>query len=198
MAIHHRPSHVACSRLVTEFPNLARADWAVRSPFDDSYQCIAWAAGRTDRSWWPNRDYYWPPGLPTVDPPEIATVEHFLLGFETLGYEPCDISAFEIGYQKLAIYANEVGVTHMARQRFLGRGWLSKLGDLEDILHGELQDIEGSTSALATQYGTVVQILKRSWWTAAKHGLIYTWWKEFQFRVLRIKDWLGLVKYTTP
>jgi hypothetical protein len=84
------------------------------------------------------------------------------LGFETLGYEPCDIGAFEIDYQKLAIYANEVGVTHMARQHFLGRGWLSKLGNLEDIFHRELQDIAGGTSTLAGQYGEVERFLKRA------------------------------------
>jgi hypothetical protein len=198
VAIHHRPRHVVRSRLSSEFPNLTKADWLVRSPFDDSYQCIAWAAGRTDRSWWPNRDYYWPAGLPTVDPPEIATVADFSLGFETLGYEKCDSSAFEIGYQKLAIYANEVGVTHMARQHFLGRGWLSKLGDLEDILHRELEDVEGSTSALAGQYGKVVQILRRNWWTAVRYGLFRTWWAGFRFWVLRVKARLGFVKFTTP
>jgi len=198
VAIHHRPDHIARASLQAEFPNLAKSDWTVRSPFDDSYQCIAWAAGCTDRSWWPNRDYYWPAGLPTIDPPEIATTDHFILGFETLGYEPCETGAFEIGYQKLAVYANEVGVTHMARQHFLGRGWLSKLGNLEDIFHRELRDIEGSTSAMAGEYGEVVQFLRRTWWAAAKYGLLRTWWAGLRFWLLRAKDRLGFTKYTTP
>jgi len=35
------------------------------------------------------------------------------------GYQACDNSDSEFGYQKIAIYADALGATHMARQRFL-------------------------------------------------------------------------------
>lgn len=187
MAIKYRPHYIARDYLQTEFPGLTKTDWSIKSPLDDSYQCIAWAACRTNRAWWPGRDYYWPPGLPTVEPPETASLEHFIQGFRTLGYEPCDNRGLEIGYQKVAVYANEVGVTHMARQHFAGRGWLSKLGSLEDILHRELEAVEGDTSALAGQYGKVVQILKRTWWTAFLDASTYRCWCS------TIKFWISRV-----
>ncbi len=118
--------------------------------------------------------------------PEEASVDDFILGFKTLGYEPCDSDSFEIGYQKVAIYANDIGVTHMARQHLLGWGWLSKLGDWEDILHGNLKDVEGSMSALANEYGKVKQILKRSWWIALlKFCLFRCWWAAFKHWLFR-------------
>jgi len=149
------------------------AKWRVKSAFDIDYQCIAWAECYTDRRSWPGNQYAWPPGLPLADPPESATVDHFLPRFRLLGYEPCGLdSSFEIGFQKVAIYANDQGVTHMARQHFFGWGWLSKPGKLEDIVHGRLEDIEGDMSAYAFQYGKVTLILKRSWLFAYRTGCL--------------------------
>lgn len=176
MARQFRPSLRARADLQAQCPNLLYADWSIRSPFDDSYQCIAWAACDTARQWWPNRDYYWPEGLPTIDPPEIATIEYFIEGFARLGYRMCTSRDFEVGYQKVAIYANDVGVTHMARQHFWGRCWLSKIGPLEDIRHRRLEDVEGSTSELAYEYGEVVQLLRRSWWSALTNRSTYKCW----------------------
>ena len=36
------------------FPDLARTGYQVTSPPDPVYNCIAWAAGRTDEWWWPD------------------------------------------------------------------------------------------------------------------------------------------------
>ena len=94
-------------------------------------------------------------------------MDTFVEAFGRLGYKECDSREFEVGYQKVAIYATvNRRVKHMARQHFLGKGWLSKLGGLEDILHPQLGDIEGDASPLTTEYGEVVQILKRNWITA--------------------------------
>jgi len=166
VAVLFRPTRVARAALYPRLPNLANADWRFKSPADDDYQCIAWAACRVDRHMWPHSDYTWFPGLPLVSIPEEAPVDFFIQGFATLGYEPCESRDFQFGYQKVAIYANDIGVTHMARQHFLGRGWVSKLGTAEDILHRRLEDVEGSMSPLALQYGRMAQILKRSWWSA--------------------------------
>ena len=109
--------------LLDVFPRLADVQWRVKSPFDRTYKCIAWAACRTDHIWWPHEDdplpkgIYWPPGIP-----RNRKVETFVQAFERLGYRPCGKdSSFEFGYQKVAIYAwNPDFVTHMARQHFLG------------------------------------------------------------------------------
>src|ERR1700719_1949278 len=109
------------------FPGLTTVRWIPKSPFDDTYQCIAWAAGDTSRKWWPINIpplCYWPANVPFDE-----TVSGFIQAFETLGYRATQNRAFEFGHQKVAIYANAVGVvTHMARQHFFGRGWLSKPG----------------------------------------------------------------------
>lgn len=124
--------------------------------------------------------------MPVAIVPEQAPVEYFIQGFQLLGYQPCDNAAFEVGYQKVAIYANALGVTHMARQHLLGRGWLSKVGVLEDIFHPNLSDLEGHPWPFAPGYGLVVQVLKRSWWAAAKFGLLRGLWASFKFWVCRI------------
>lgn len=176
MASQFRTSFKARRDLLRSFPELRRSPnlkaspkWRLASPWSDSYQCVAWAACRTDRKWWPldHEEFYWPPGLPLVSPAPVGMaiytpVDYLVQGFRTLGYEPCSDRGYEFGFQKVAIYANTIdGATHMARQRFWGRGWLSKPGpDSEDIIHLELKGVEGDI------YGDVAQILKRSWITA--------------------------------
>jgi hypothetical protein len=124
--------------------------------------------------------------LPLAPIPEQAPVDYFIEGFKLLGYEPCERPDFEFGYQKVAIYANDAGATHMARQHFSGNGWLSKLGELEDIRHRRLEDVEGDMSAYAGKYGRVSQVLKRSWWVAIRFGLLSGWWHAFRFWLYRL------------
>jgi hypothetical protein len=169
-----RTTHEAIPFLYHNFPNLRDAKWRIKSPCDDVYQCIAWAAWYTDRYMWPHQDYWWFPGTPLFAGFDYeATPDYFIAGFSSIGYRPCTSRKFEFGFQKVAIYANDAGVTHMARQRLFGFGWLSKLGTRdEDIYHAELGDIEGEMSATAGQYGRVVQVLRRSWWAAIKYRCI--------------------------
>ena len=175
---HYRPTRIVAPHFYSVFPSLQGTNWRVKSPCDDDYQCIAWSAIHTDRKMWPHADYYWFPGArlhPGQD--REAPVDLFVEGFSLIGYKPIgrEKRRWIPGFQKLAIYATDVGVTHMARQRFLGRGWLSKAGDCEDIIHCRLEDIEGGVStyaAVAGSYGKVVAILRRSWWSAFKYGCL--------------------------
>ena len=188
MTVQFRSAAEVLAQLSQYHPNLARATWHVSSPSDDSYQCIAWAAGFTDRKAWPHEDSWWFPNCSRSDTmPEEVPLDFFIEGFVTLGYRPCDSKRFEFGYQKVVIYANELGVTHMARQHFLGHGWLSKLGDYEDIVHPEPEDVAGDMSPLSYHYGEVVQILKRSWWSAAKNlSLFRCFRRAFAHWLLRL------------
>lgn len=191
-----RTSTVIKSDFCARFPKLANTDWSIKSPWDDRYQCIAWAACRTHIRWWPvsgDPTVHWPPGAPLDD-----GVDAFVESFSRLGYERCvgsiDVcSAFEIGYQKVAIYAtHDHCVLHMARQHFFGKGWLSKCGLLEDIQHADLRSIEGDPSplvaAMGQTYGEVAAILRRSWWSALTHYCLFRCaWAALKFWTYRKK-----------
>lgn len=41
------------TRIEAALPGLRAAGYSQTSPADDRYNCIAWAAGATDRGWWP-------------------------------------------------------------------------------------------------------------------------------------------------
>lgn len=172
-----------------EIPNLRTANWRISSPVDTQYQCIAWAACRTNRVWWPwdHPSFYWPAGFPKLPVNSPVPIDHFSNMFKRrFGYRECNSPTFEFGYQKVAIFSNGLGVTHMARQHFFGRGWLSKLGTGEDILHEEVGDVAGDINPMAREYGVVAQILKRSWWTALiKLCLFHSCWSALRFRVYR-------------
>jgi hypothetical protein len=187
VATKFRPTSEAISDILTMCPNLAMADWHITSPYDDGYQCAAWATCRINGHWWPCEGYQWFPDLPLFDSDVEAPLEYFLLGFSQIGYEPCESSKFEFGYQKIAIYANEAGVTHLARQDFFGRGWLSKIGDWEDIFHRTLGDVVGSMSESARQYGMVVQVMKRAWRDSFRDGSVFRCaWFAVKFRMYRL------------
>lgn len=119
---------------------------------DDVYNCIAWAAGVANEWWWPLEnpaEAHWPDGLPRV-----RTLEAFRAVFATLRYVVCPGEDLELGFEKVAFFADTLGrPTHAARQLISGR-WTSKLGKAEDIEH-DLHDLEGDL------YGIVVLVMKR-------------------------------------
>lgn len=139
-------------RIEAVFPHLRHTNWEQKSPQTISYNCIAWAAGETSRCWWPieHPRYYWPEGILREE-----TIERFIEVFQRLGYETCDDGELETGYEKVALYVDDLQVpTHMARQLETGV-WSSKLGDWEDIEHHTLHGLENST------YGHVASYMKR-------------------------------------
>lgn len=127
----------------------------VTSPATTEYNCIAWAAGETDRFWWPDLMgvAYWPEGVPRQE-----SLEAFVQAYRTLGYEPCDSAAVEFGVEKIAVYVDDLREPkHAARQLPSGK-WTSKLGRGEDIEHDALHgDYPPSCS-----YGHVAAILSRT------------------------------------
>jgi hypothetical protein len=81
----------------------------------------------------------------------LDSVKAFL---ERVGFQECATSAVEIGFEKVAIYADRHGPQHVARQLPNGR-WTSKLGAAIDAEHDTLNVLEGGTS------GNVVMFMKR-------------------------------------
>jgi len=134
------------------FPRLAEHGYTITSARSKRYNCIAWAAGDTRNWWWPIPEadrVYWPTGVARAE-----TVPAFRDAYASLGYVVSDADKLEPGFEKIALFANSIGLPlHAARQLVDGR-WTSKLGELEDIEH-ELHDLEG------TSYGSVVLLMKR-------------------------------------
>ena len=133
------------------FPRLVNGGYRVTSAPTSQYNCIAWAAARHDRWWWPDHpDGFWPPEAPPDE-----TLGAFEAAFANLGYVRCNDDSLELCYEKIAIYASTAGVpTHAARQLHTGR-WTSKLGHLEDIEHS-------SPDALISNcYGSPALIMRR-------------------------------------
>ncbi|GJD23195.1 unknown protein [Rivularia sp. IAM M-261] len=135
-----------------KFPNLSLTEYSVTSKQSKLYNCFAWAAGEDNR-WWspidPDNIYYW-----VEDVAIELKISTFIQAYQSLGYEVCDNSELEPGFEKIAIYGDSEGeATHAARQLPNGK-WTSKLGSWEDIEH----ELEGLTGEM---YGDVKQILKR-------------------------------------
>ncbi|OIP70467.1 MAG: hypothetical protein AUK48_13675 [Oscillatoriales cyanobacterium CG2_30_44_21] len=137
--------------LELRYPNLAKTEYCVTSPKSQEYNCFAWAAGDQER-WWqptPEDEFYWVGGVLMEE-----TLSAYIQAYQTLGYMPCDNSALETGYEKVALYVDDQGIpVHAARQLFTGK-WSSKIGWLEDIEH-KLKGLTGG------RYGKVGQILRR-------------------------------------
>ncbi len=139
-------------RMERLFPALRGVPYEITSPATPGYNCIAWAAGDDSRWWWPDEfeQYYWPEEVP-----RRSTLDAFVDAFRTLGFEVCGDSSLEPGWEKAVIYTKEDGSpTHAARQLANG-DWASKLGQLEDIIHPELDHVSG------TVYGRPVLFLRR-------------------------------------
>ncbi len=141
------------SRFQTKFPALDESNHRVTSIQTEEYNCIAWAVG-DDSTWFdPAPGYYWPDGV--FRSCDVKDVMHALAvegGFVVVAEGEGTPAAME----RLAIYADSEGFTHVARQLPNGR-WASKLGDWEDIEHATLTALEGNF------YGSVVQYMQRPW-----------------------------------
>jgi hypothetical protein len=142
--------------LQRHFPKLTPGSYTCIGVATAQYNCIAWAAGRTDRFWAVAADpsdprFYWPPGFPRE-----FSVAVLVQIFESLGYGICADGAFEQGYEKIAVFGKGPKGMHAARQLQDGQ-WSSKLGSSELIVH-ELEAVAGYTGA---EYGDITHFLRR-------------------------------------
>lgn len=115
-----------------ELPHLSSEGYVVTSDPTDEYNCIAYAAGETDR-WWTHLegdDYYWPEHASRTS--SIASLIEVFVG---LGYERCADAGVEPGFKKVALYADWRGDWQHAALQLPGGEWSSKLGIFEDISH---------------------------------------------------------------
>ena len=124
-----------------DLPHLAAEGYVITSDPNSDYNCIAYAAGETDR--WRTHvegdDYYWPEHASRT--PSIVSLKEVFAG---LGYDPSEDAVHEPGFRKIALYADQRGDwTHAAVQLPSG-GWSSKLGPDEDISHRAPESLDSA------------------------------------------------------
>jgi hypothetical protein len=131
------------------FPRLFGNEYRLASRRTRRYNCIAWAAGN-DRAWWDaGPGGFWPDGVL-----DDGSVEAAVQLYEHYGYTRTMNSAPEEGVERIAIYGDDLGYTHAARQLPDGT-WTSKLGKLQDIEHRALENLFGE------RYGRAVQFMEK-------------------------------------
>lgn len=133
--------------LIQKFPRLSGSSFALTSKQTPTYNCIAWAASKDHRIWWPNLGY-WPIGCPKSD-----ALSAFQKAFRAVGYESSSNGDLENGRIKVAFYGNNEGVLHAARQLPSGK-WTSKLGPFVDMSH-DLEALQGE------EYGSLLGFMSR-------------------------------------
>lgn len=132
------------------FPRLVTLGYQKNSPVDPTENCIAHAAGAAGEWWEPTDDHVWPDVAP-----RDYSVAALVAVFESLGYEPCDSDALELGWEKVAIYGDEHEYTHAAKQDQSSGSWTSKMGREDDIIHESLDALSGGW------YGDVRHVMRR-------------------------------------
>lgn len=137
-----------------QWPSLNEQNCSPESDLDDEYNCAAWAAG-DKTNWWE------PSGLPEHYWPEGADLDYSISGYEAafarVHFSRCTDGAFEIGVEKIALYAlpDSTEFLHAARQLEDGR-WTSKLGNRRDVDHDSPENLAGPW------YGTPTIYMKRA------------------------------------
>ena len=125
--------------LYAQLPHLEASNHQITSPKTDAYNCVAWVERDLDRWWEPG--FYWPRDAPLPNGEE--DVDCYVELFRQLGFEPCDGPELEMGFLKIAIYAENDRFHHVAKQLPSGR-WSSKAGNLHDFRHDQLDALEGA------------------------------------------------------
>ena len=136
---------------VAEFPLLILGEYEITSQDTEEYNCVAWAVNDDSRWWQPSGapHHYWP-----NDSYDDYSVEALITAYNSLGYETCENSNLEAGFEKIAVYATPDGeYAHASRQLPNGQ-WASKLGDWQDIDHLRVEALESAS------YGIVHTFLR--------------------------------------
>lgn len=129
--------------------------WWQTSQIDGGYNCVAWALHFSKDTFWPEPYHYWP-----LTYPAVVDVKAFADGFACYGFQPCNGSQLERGFEKIALYTRNGEPMHVARQRPDGT-WTSKLGPKIDIGHHGLHEFPPELH-VAALYGSATHFFRRS------------------------------------
>ena len=137
--------------LVEAFPRLSGEKFEIVAQPSNQYNCIAYAAGDVS-VWWGivEEDNYWP---------DYATrsnrIESLIEVFGGLGFQQCQYSSLESGYEKVALYEEQGEWKHAALQTPSGY-WRSKMG------HGPVIEHLSPESLSDGMYGNPTIYMRRS------------------------------------
>lgn len=146
--------------IISLFPLLSSdVHFKVTSPETPNYNCIAWAYDCSENKWMEPPLYridgvWWPDDVPVN-----YNIKAYIKAFELRGYTVCSDCKHEVGFRKIALYVDtQNNCTHAARELVSKENcgkWTSKLGKLNDIIHGSPYVLEGE------RYGRVYCIMKQ-------------------------------------
>ena len=132
--------------LSNAFPNLVNERYEIVEPPSRRYNCIAYVADDTANWWEPTRGRYWP-----LHATRSGSIESLREVFVGLGFEQCDDSAAEDGYQKIALYETQGTWKHASVQMPSGR-WRSKMGLGPVVEHLSPESLSGGMYGNPTIY----------------------------------------------
>ena len=133
------------------FPKLSVEAIDIVAPISTEYNCIAYAAGDVSQ-WWGTVESgdHWP---------DYATrtrrLESLIEVFIGLGFQRCQDSSLESGFEKVALYEQRGAWMHAALQTRTGR-WRSKMGE------GPLIEQHSPESLSNGVYGNPTIYMRRS------------------------------------
>jgi len=130
----------------------------VTSKVTGDYNCFAWAAGESD-SWWGHNqfaDEFWPEGVK-----QEMSIRAFVEAFQTRDFKVCEDESLEVGFEKIAIYANDSGIPQHAARQIANGLWTSKIGLWEDVQHQYVVNLVSHFRGQIVDYGNVAVIMKR-------------------------------------
>lgn len=135
------------------------SNWQGTSPGTIYYNCFAWAAGESrENEWWDpiSSDSYWPIGVERQ-----RTLSAYVKAYQTIGYQLCDSSCFEKGFEKIALYVDNSGKPQHATRQLTNGMWTSKIGTWEDIQHSISEEFVIEIRAQIINFGTIAAVMKR-------------------------------------
>ena len=132
--------------LAKAFPRLSGESFEIVAQPSIQYNCIAYAAGDTDKWWDHTEDNYWPVSATRSD-----RIESLKEVFGRLGFEQCQDGRIENGFQKVSLYERQGAWTHAALQMPDG-SWRSKMGRGPVIEHLSPESLSGGEYGEATVY----------------------------------------------
>jgi hypothetical protein len=130
----------------------------ITSSSTEYYNCFAWAASKDDEWWDPNpmREGFWPPDIIRQE-----TLQSYIAAYQTIDYEVCDGEDFEEGFEKIAIYVNDLGKPAHAARQLPGGEWTSKIGRWEDVKHEFAEQFIFEIRGRTIDYGNIAVVMKK-------------------------------------
>lgn len=127
----HEMASSSNKELESVFPGLSSTAYKITSKFDPKYNCIAWAAGDSNK-WWepdPMGQYYWPDNAP-----RDYNISSYQKAYEAIGFVLSEETSANPESTTIALFSKDGQGSHASRQ-IADDEWTSKLGKNVDISH---------------------------------------------------------------